>query len=151
MFSAGEYQFANLPLGRILTEVEPYPTDYQFHFFDGIAHGRDWSGKSIKAQSEEIIVTVPPVFHERLLNGFIMFKLVAAKGDIEQLNSSIIDFEGLFNPTDFRDGVWVGFQRSVGHLKGRALEKPQSLRRNYQHAVVEELGWRVGEDFLANF
>jgi hypothetical protein len=155
LFFAGEYRFSNLSLEQISRDLQPYNPDYQLNFFDGIAHGRDWSRKSIKEQRDEILSTVPSEIHDRLLNGLIMFKISLAMGDLDQINSSILEFEKLFDSIELRDGVRdgvrVGFQRSVGHLTEKALLKSQSFPEYYQSAVVEELGWRVGNDFFTDF
>lgn len=151
IFASAENRFANNNLEDISASLRPYNSDFQFHFYDGVAHGRDWSSQTIKQQSNNIKSAIPPEYQERLFNGLAMYKISEAKGDMKKIKSLILNLEDQLIGVNLRDGVRVGFQRSIGHQPETALNKVSLFPEFYQSAIAEELGWRVGDDYFDKF
>ena len=144
IFSIGEQELANRSWAEIKEFEQVIPKNQTADFYDGIAHGRDWT-RLTSAEVEEIFTYVPIGVHERLWNGMVMRRLIVHNGDLTQALSVLKPYQHRF-PYQNTDGIRVGIQRLFGDDIPLAIQKAQALPEIYHATVYEELGWRDGQD-----
>ena len=151
IFYIGETQFSSASMEEIAHVAAELEEQYQFDFYDGVAYGYDWSIQPPDDLIAAIQTFVPNHYQERLINGLLMSVVMDSNGDLEVIQETILQFKQRFPNEHLLDGLRVGLQRRLGHQPKPALQLALALDEGYQLAILEELGWRVGTDFLAQF
>ncbi len=147
VFSLGEQVGAHH--GRDLAKARPFalalPDALQGTFYNGLAHTAPWDIEDVDAQVEAIEAGVPEAHRKGIWIG-VLIRYATLHGDDPE---GVVAFASSFaaaHGVDAVDGVRIGVQQRYRADPAKALTLLGRYPSEYQAAMAEEVGWRVGSE-----
>jgi len=145
-FVAGEALGAR-PLREVVVDAERLSPELREVFWDGVAHGLPLQ-EDVPAFVAEVTEHAPSTVHDLLYEGAIRAfterhaeqpeQVLAYQAEVRRV-AGLADNGGV-------NGVRIGLQRALGYDLRRAIEVGQRYPEEVQPAILEELGWRLGDE-----
>ena len=144
-FRYGEIQLAKQDLDVAITEIAKAPRQEQPNLLDGYGHGYAWESRNIEDNWRNIQKYVPNSNHrDILLRGMLSHHLQIYVADLSQLNETILYYETFLPLATIQDGLRIALQKNRTH--DEVFSKIHLFDQKYQIPIVEEMGWRTGND-----
>ncbi len=144
-FMYGEYCGWVLDLDRLVEIGMAVPKHVQTEFFDGAAHGYRPDGFETANLIARIESAVPADYRRFFHDGVLRSYTEKVRGDPEKVVDFASDYASRVEGYGPFNGVRVGLQRAYGDNISEALLKAAEYPDDFQPALFEELGWRVGD------
>ncbi len=144
-FMYGEYCGWTLELERLVEIGTAIPDHVQTEFFDGAAHGYRPEGFETANLIAKIQGAIPDSYQRFFHDGVLRSYTEKVQGDPEKVVDFSSDYASRVEGYGPFNGVRVGLQRSFGNNISDALKKAAEYPDDFQPALFEELGWRVGD------
>lgn len=146
LFNLGERCAEYAPLSGALRMAERVPEPRRWIVYDGIAHGLGPVPEDPSKMAETINSLAPPDARQLLHDGVIRGWTEAQRAAPERVLPWVTAYVEANGLTDGRNGVRIGLQRSLGEDLPEAIRVAQRYPPEWQVALMEELGWRAGND-----
>jgi hypothetical protein len=144
-FMYGEYCGWVLDIERLVEIGDAVPARVQTEFFDGAAHGYRPENFETANVIAKIEGSIPADYRRFFHDGVLRAYTEEAQGDPEKVVDFASDYASRVEGYGPFNGVRVGLQRAFGNNISQALEKAAEYPDDFQPALFEELGWRVGD------
>ena len=145
-FAYGEGVGAGSGLGEIVSRGQGLGPGLEAAYLDGAAH--TWAPPQSVPPAEvarQIDRQVPWDHRRSFHRGVVMSWTVAFRADPADVVPAARAYGELVGELPL-DGVRIGVQRALGHDLPTALDVAARYPAVWQPALVEELGWRAGDD-----
>ena len=144
-FRYGEIQLAKRDLDVVIKEISQAPKQEQPNLLDGYGHGYVWENRNIEDNWRNIQKYVPNSNHRDILvRGMLSHHLQIYTTDLSQLNQIILYYESFLPVISIQDGLRIALQKNL--TKDEVFSKIHLFDQKYQIPIVEEMGWRTGND-----
>ncbi len=144
-FMYGEWCGWQLEIDRIVEIGEAMPQRVQTEFFDGAAHGYRPEAFETANLIERIEGAIPKDYQRFFHDGVLRSYTEKVRADPEKVVDFSSDYASRVEGYGPFNGVRVGLQRTFGDNITEGLKKAAEYPDDFQPALFEELGWRVGD------
>ncbi len=144
-FMYGEYCGWVLELDRLVEIGTAVPQHVQTEYFDGAAHGYRPDSFETATLIAKIEGVVPDGYRRFFHDGVLRSYTEKVQGDPEKVVDFASDYASRVDGYGPFNGVRVGLQRAYADNVSAALKKAAEYPDDFQPALFEELGWRVGD------
>lgn len=146
-FWYGEELGARLPLEVALARASSLDLGLRMHTVDGIGHGLAWDGP-LSAQLDAVEATVPTGWRRLFFDSVVRAAAERHAGDPAPVLAATLAVLERDPGFDGRQGARVGLQRARGDDLPTAIALALRYPAPWQPTMLEELGWRFGNDGL---
>jgi hypothetical protein len=144
-FMYGEYCGWVLGLEKLVEIGAVVPRHIQTEFYDGAAHGYRPDSFETATLIAKIEGSIPEGSRRFFHDGVLRSYTESVKADPEKVVEFASDYANRVEGYGPFNGVRVGLQRAYGDDISGALTKAAEYPEDFQPAIFEELGWRVGD------
>lgn len=123
-------------------ELDPY---LRVTFYSGLAHTAPWDVENLDAQLKAIEDHIEEGDRPALWTGLLIRYTIVHKGDPDRVLPFADAFSKRVGVMPY-DGVRIGIQMGLGDDMVAALTLARRYPVAYRAGIMEELGWRVGDD-----
>ncbi len=144
-FMLGEQLGTSGDLDAARARAAQLPRALRDDFWDGLAHAYPWDLVALEAQLGVIEAAIPEPYRFHAHDGLLMHFTIAVEADPEQ----VVPFaEELARRVEMgpHNGVRIGLQQRLGDDLPAAIAVAQRYPEDYHPALLEELGWRAGDE-----
>lgn len=125
---------------------EVLPTYVQDAYFSAVAYSDFLVGVSTKEALAQIQAHVPEAHQLIFCNGLARVYTASNAASPDDVLAFVDSLGGVCAGVDLTDGLRIGVQEAVGENLGEAFAVIETYPPDLHDAMVEELGWRFGED-----
>jgi len=132
---------------ELVTEAERMPPELREVFWDGVAHGLPLQ-EDVDVFVAEVTEFTPVTVHGLLFDGVVRAFTERHAEDPEQVlefNAAVRRAANLPDNSGV-NCIRIGLQRALGYDLGKAITVGQRYPEDFQAAILEELGWRLGDE-----
>lgn len=139
----GRESGADLAVARKLADaLDPY---LRVTFYSGLAHTAPWDVENLDAQLKAIEDHIEEGDRPALWTGLLIRYTMVHNGDPDRVLPFAESFSKRVGVMPY-DGVRIGIQMGLGDDMVAALTLARRYPVAYRAGIMEELGWRVGDD-----